>query len=106
MNELTPVDETLAGEIRGLLSTVGAEPGGRFGNVYQPMNPSAPAAGTDTGERPMTGVARELPPNWDAEWQGALWDWMGVENLEERSAAPGWIDPRVLAVLRVKARSA
>jgi hypothetical protein len=28
---------------------------------------------------------------------------MGVENLEERLAAPGWIDPRVLAVLRDRA---
>jgi hypothetical protein len=25
---------------------------------------------------------------------------MAVENLEERAAAPGWIDPRVLEVLR------
>jgi hypothetical protein len=30
---------------------------------------------------------------------------MGVENLEERSAAPGWIDPRVLAVLRAKGKA-
>jgi hypothetical protein len=33
-------------------------------------------------------------------WHDALGDWMGVVNLEERMAAPGWIDPRVLAVLR------
>ena len=32
--------------------------------------------------------------------QLALEDWMAVENLEERSAAPGWIDERVLAILR------
>jgi hypothetical protein len=25
---------------------------------------------------------------------------MGVENLEERTAAAGWIDPKVLAYLR------
>jgi hypothetical protein len=28
---------------------------------------------------------------------------MAVENLEERTAAPGWIDPRVLEFLRGKA---
>ena len=42
----------------------------------------------------------------DDAWQQALWDWQGVENLEERTAAPGWIDPRVLAVLRSKAAAA
>ena len=41
------------------------------------------------------------PGPWDEAWQGALMDWMGVENLEERTAAPGWIDPRVLEFLRV-----
>jgi hypothetical protein len=64
---------------------------------------AAAAAGADAGERPMTGTPGPLPSNWDDAWQGALWDWMGVENLEERTAAPGWIDPRVLAVLRAKA---
>lgn len=34
--------------------------------------------------------------------QQALDDWMAVENLEERAAAPGWIDPRVLALLRAR----
>jgi hypothetical protein len=29
-----------------------------------------------------------------------------VENLEERTAAPGWIDPRVLGVLRTKGAAA
>jgi hypothetical protein len=27
-------------------------------------------------------------------------EWMDAENLEARAAAPGWIDPRVLAILR------
>ncbi|MEA2611178.1 MAG: putative peptidoglycan binding domain, partial [Chloroflexota bacterium] len=35
-------------------------------------------------------------------WQRALDDWMAVENLEERAAAPGWIDGRVLQVLRAR----
>jgi uncharacterized Ntn-hydrolase superfamily protein len=105
--ELARVDEALAAEIRSLLSKVGAEPGGRFGNVYAPMFPDQVAdAGAEASERPMTGTPTALPSNWDSNWQGALEDWMGVENLEERTAAPGWIDPRVLAVLRSKAAAA
>jgi uncharacterized Ntn-hydrolase superfamily protein len=105
--ELARVDEALAGEIRSLLSKVGAEPGGRFGNVYAPMFPDqVTEAGPEASERPMTGTPTALPSNWDSSWQGALEDWMGVENLEERTAAPGWIDPRVLAVLRSKAAAA
>ena len=87
-----------------VLTKIGAEPGGRFGNVYQPMFPEqVAAAGPEAGERPMTGTPAPLPSNWDATWQGALEDWMAVANLEERTAAPGWIDPRVVAVLRAKA---
>lgn len=111
VEDLVPLDETLAAELRAALELVGAAPGGRFGAVYQPMwqvsGGNAPeGAGSDSGERPMTGAPRPLPATWDTTWQGALEDWMGVENLEERTAAPGWIDPRVLAVLRAKARAA
>jgi uncharacterized Ntn-hydrolase superfamily protein len=105
--ELARLDEGLAAEIQSLLSKVGAEPGGRFANVYAPMFPDQVAdAGPEASERPMTGTPTALPSNWDPTWQGALEDWMGVENLEERIAAPGWIDPRVLAVLRSKAAAA
>jgi uncharacterized Ntn-hydrolase superfamily protein len=121
--DLVRVDEPAAAELRSLLSRIGAEPGGRFGNVYQPMSalggeaseratpqaeeaetatPAEPAASTD---RPMTGTPAPLPSNWDSTWQGALEDWMSVANLEERTAAPGWVDPRVLAVLRAKAEA-
>jgi uncharacterized Ntn-hydrolase superfamily protein len=107
VTDLVGLDATLAAECRSLLTKLGAGPGGRFGSVYQPMDPAAAAAAAvaagESGERPMTGTPRPLPSNWDLDWQQALWDWMGVENLEERSAAPGWIDPRVLAVLRAKA---
>jgi hypothetical protein len=54
----------------------------------------------------MTGTPAPLPSNWDAAWQRALEDWMSVENLEERLAAPGWIDRRVLEFLRAKAGAA
>jgi hypothetical protein len=48
----------------------------------------------------VVGEARPYPAGWDDAWQIALTDWMSVENLEERTAAASWIDPRVLAYLR------
>jgi uncharacterized Ntn-hydrolase superfamily protein len=110
LEDLLPVDEALGSEIRRLLQQAGAEPGGRFAGVYQPMwqvRGEAPPAGEGShdADRPMTGTPRDYPSTWDATWQGALEDWMSVENLEERVAAPGWIDPRVLAVLRDRAAS-
>ena len=97
--DLQPVNEATAGEIRSILERLGAAPGGRFGSVYAPM--SGVAAG-ETEPRPWIGEPRPLPPNWDGRWQRALDDWMAVENLEERAAAPGWIDRRVLIVLRAR----
>jgi uncharacterized Ntn-hydrolase superfamily protein len=87
IEELVRLDETLAGEIRALLGALGAAPGSAISEVYQPM----------------TGTPAPLPSSWDESWQRALVDWMAVENLEERTAAPGWIDPRVLEFLRGKA---
>jgi uncharacterized Ntn-hydrolase superfamily protein len=106
--ELIPVDDGLGRELRGLLERAGAAPGGRFANVYQPMwqvrgEEAPPAPASPEEARPANGEPRPLPSTWDETWQGALQDWMGVENLEERLAAPGWIDPRVLEVLREKA---
>jgi uncharacterized Ntn-hydrolase superfamily protein len=99
IDELQTVDQALAAEIRSLLEGLGAAPGGRFGAVYTYMG----GAAADDGEpRPFVGAPRPYPSNWDAGWQRALDDWMGVENLEERAAAPGWIDRRVLDVLRAK----
>ena len=95
--DLVPVNEPMAGEIRSMLEALGAGPGGRFASVYTPM--SGPSD-REREPRPAVGEPRPLPPNWDPSWQRALDDWMAVENLEERAAASGWIDPRVLAVLR------
>jgi putative peptidoglycan binding protein len=52
----------------------------------------------DTGT--SVGEPRPFSVSWDERWQQALVDWMGVENLEERVAAPGWLDPAVLDFLR------
>ncbi len=105
LDELVRVDESIAAELRSLLARVGAEPGGRFRDVYQPMSAITgnPADEPEREERPVTGTPAPLPSNWDAERQQSLEDWMSVENLEERTAAAGWIDPRVLDFLRAKA---
>jgi len=95
--DLQAIDEAAAAEIRGILEAVGGGPGGRFGAVYAPMSGAPP---DDQATRPFVGEPRALPSNWDESWHGALQDWMSVENLEERAAAPGWIDPGVLAILR------
>jgi uncharacterized Ntn-hydrolase superfamily protein len=97
--ELAPLDEATAHEIRSMLEGLDAGPGGRMGAVYAPMSEAA-VAPADAASRPFVGDPRPLPAGWDADWQGALLDWMAVENLEERAAAPGWVDPRVLEVLR------
>ena len=95
--ELLALDETTAAEIRLRLEALGGGPGGRFGTVYAPM--SGPSL-DDGATRPSVGDPRPFPANWDDAWQRALEEWMSVENLEERAAAPGWIDPRVLVILR------
>jgi uncharacterized Ntn-hydrolase superfamily protein len=99
IDELLALDETSAAEVRSSLESLGAGPGGRFGAVYAPMSG---AVVEDKQPRPFVGKPRPFPSNWDGRWQRALDDWMVVENLEERAAAPGWIDRRVLGVLRAK----
>ena len=102
--DLVRVDEGTAGQLRGLLGRLGAGPGSAFSAVYQPMSAMDPeAAAVERAARPMTGEPAPLPSSWDGAWQQALEDWMAVENLEERIAAPGWIDPRVLDFLRGRA---
>jgi uncharacterized Ntn-hydrolase superfamily protein len=94
---LQAIDEATADEIRAILAAVGGGPGGRFERIFVPMSGGPPA---DEPERSFVGEPRPFASNWDAAWQRALDDWLDVENLEARTAAPGWIDPRVLAVLR------
>jgi uncharacterized Ntn-hydrolase superfamily protein len=95
--ELVPLDVALAAEIRSLLTRAGWDPGRSGGPTYAPMWPDE---AEQEPERPATAEPRPLPSGWDDAWQGSLIDWMAVENLEERTTAPGWIDPRVLDHLR------
>ncbi len=96
-SDLAAVDDALAAELRTLLESIGWSPDRTDGPMYAPMWPeAAPAAEV----RPLVGEPRPLASGWSPDWQTALVDWMSVENLEERAAAAGWIDPRVLAHLR------
>ena len=94
--DLVPLDESTAAELRSLLERIGGGPGGRFGTVYRRMSGEPP----EDDPHPAAGEPRAFPANWDDAWQLALTEWMDVENLEARMAAPGWIDPRVIEILR------
>lgn len=94
--DMQPIDEATAAEIRAILEAIGGGPGGRFGRVYEPMFDPIP----DEEPTETVGEPRAFPANWDDAWQHALTEWLDAENLEARTAAPGWIDPRALDVLR------
>lgn len=91
--DLLPIDEPRAKELRERLSAVG----------YAPDRLDRANSLADIAERSgaiRTGEPRAVPDGWDAAWEAALAEWMSIENLEERMAARGWIDPRVLEFLR------
>jgi uncharacterized Ntn-hydrolase superfamily protein len=94
--DLVPLDEGTATEIRSLLERIGGGPGGRFGTVYRQMSGEP----LEDDAHPAVGEPRAFPTNWDDAWQLALTEWMDVENLEARLAAPGWVDPQVVEILR------
>jgi uncharacterized Ntn-hydrolase superfamily protein len=96
VGDLVPLDTALAVELRTRLAALGAGPSGSLGKTYEPMPGNAPA----DEPRPAIGSSRDLPDGWDRDWQQALIQWMAVENLEERTAASGWIDPRVVEFIR------
>jgi uncharacterized Ntn-hydrolase superfamily protein len=102
-SDLVPLDAALAGELREHLGRLGWDPAATAAPLYVPMWPDE--AEPDE-ERPCVGDPRPLPDGWDAAWQDRLLAWMGVENLEERTSAAGWIDPKVLAWLRAASTAA
>jgi uncharacterized Ntn-hydrolase superfamily protein len=95
--DLLPIDEPLAAEIQALLTRAGYTPESvsRGGGIAELLE----------GAVTRTGEPRDAPESWTIGWEAALSEWMGVENLEERTTATGWIDPRVLAFLRERAGS-
>lgn len=90
--DLLPIDAALAAELRRRLTTAGWAPG------RDDAFATSIRGAVDGLSR--IGDARDAGPDWDAAWDGALLTWMGVANLEERTAAAGWIDPAVLEQLR------
>lgn len=96
IEDLVPLDVGLATELRELLGRVGGEPRASVAEDEAPMPaelealfPSGPAV-----ER------RPFPLGWDDGWQARLVGWMGMENLEGRMVAPGWIDRATVDHLR------
>ena len=49
---------------------------------------------------PRVGEPRDPGADWDERWDAALLGWMGVANLEARTAGFGRVDPVVLEALR------
>jgi len=96
-DELLPVDEELASELRWLLDRVGARPRSTADEDLDAL------LGVEGGSPSPVGVARPFPPGWNDNWQARLSGWMGTANLEMRAAANGWIDPVVLDQLRIAA---
>lgn len=90
--DLLPIDERLAAELRERLTRAGWAPGRD--------DAFAAAIQRALGGLPRIGEPRDAGPAWDRDWDAALVTWMGVANLEERTAAAGWIDPVVLEELR------
>ncbi len=97
IEDLLPIDEPLATELQQLLTRAGytAQSVSRGGGIAEMLE----------GAITRTGEPRQAPESWSRGWDAALSEWMGVENLEERTAASGWIDPRVLDFLREKANA-
>ncbi len=90
--DLVEIDTALAAELRDRLRRAGWAPG----------RDDALATSVRASLAGITriGTPRVLGADWDATWDSALLTWMGIANLEERTAAAGWIDPVVLTELR------
>lgn len=91
-DELLPIDEELAGELRAGLAALGYSPDSLPGDGLRQLLHDESVV--------RTGTPRPLTAGWDAGWEEALCEWMTIENLEERLVASGWIDPAVMRFLR------
>jgi uncharacterized Ntn-hydrolase superfamily protein len=94
-DQLLPIDEQLATQLRSHLAALGYVP--------ESLADAGLARLLEEEGIVRTGQPRPLPDGWDTGWEAALCEWMAIENLEERFAASGWIDPRVLEFLRDRA---
>jgi uncharacterized Ntn-hydrolase superfamily protein len=94
-DELVPIDPTLAGELQDRLRRLGWAPDLVDGDAVFRARMRA-----ELSAIPRVGVPRDGGDEWPSDWDAALIGWMGVTNLEERAAAPGWVDPVVVDLLR------
>ena len=90
---LVPIDDALATELRDRLTRAGWGAGRDDG--------FAAAIRASQAGLVRIGEPAEPGPHWDEAWDAALVTWMGVANLEERTAAFGRIDPVVVEQLRI-----
>jgi uncharacterized Ntn-hydrolase superfamily protein len=98
--DLVALDEATVVTIQRALTSLGVQPGGPKTLIYVPMDPSVIVASHDQF---AVGRPRACPHGWDDSWHQSLNHWIATENLEMRTAAMGWIDPRVLCILRGRA---
>ncbi len=96
--DLIAIDDGIAAELRRLLARLGwaADRSG----IADEEAAFRVRIRAELDGVPRIGAPRDAGPAWDAAWDAALLGWMGVANLEERTAASGWIDPAVLEILR------
>jgi uncharacterized Ntn-hydrolase superfamily protein len=96
--DLIAIDDGIAAELRQRLARLGwAAEGPGVGDEEAAFRVRIRA---ELDGVPRIGEPRDAGPAWDAGWDASLLGWMGVANLEARTAASGWIDPAVLDVLR------
>jgi uncharacterized Ntn-hydrolase superfamily protein len=95
--DLVPVDDALAAELQRHLAALGWSP--------DADDAFATRMRAEMGGVPRVAAGRTATRSatWTDGWDAAFLGWMGVANLEERSAEAGWIDPVVLAELRAAA---
>jgi uncharacterized Ntn-hydrolase superfamily protein len=95
--DLVPIDLALTAELRDRLSRLGWAPDATDSDLEFRARMRA-----ELDSVPRIGEPREVGPDWGPDWDAALLGWIGVANLEARTAAAGWIDPEVLEILRAE----
>jgi uncharacterized Ntn-hydrolase superfamily protein len=96
--DLIAIDDVIAAELRRRLAGLGwAAEGAGVGDEEAAFRVRIRA---ELDGVPRIGEPRDAGSAWDTGWDAALIGWMGVANLESRTAATGWIDPVVLEILR------
>jgi uncharacterized Ntn-hydrolase superfamily protein len=91
VGDLVAIDELLADELKQHLSRAGFAPDRQRQWSASPASWAVPE---------VPGEPRSYPFNWTTGWQATLVSWIEANNLWRRGVPTGWIDRRVLQVLR------